>query len=427
MKKSLFALAAVGALAGTAQAQSSVTVYGIFDIGVTGGNDRVGTGSTIGTTNNAPGTIKTTAMAVAQSGESTSRLGFKGSEDLGGGLSAVFTIETALAPSSTSSVTLISTTRQAFVGLKKNGVGSFLAGTQNTTIYDAVLASDPSGVNNYAGNLITTNQVSGAGQAAASSNTAGTYGLASNISYNTRVANALQFKSESFSGVTVRAMVLGAVKNSSVTTNGGAGAGSGGVSNVTGGGLGLDYTWSKLNVTANYQQFNQYANANAASTTAVMFGAGTDGNVGSTSAEGLNVNDAGTYLAANYDFGILKAYYQYVNRKATQANNSLYYQKYSANQIGVNSYITPTVQVWASAAVGKFQPEAAFNASGNVYTPGSTNLTAFQIGSNYWLSKRTNLYAIYGQAAQSNQAFTSGANPISYNINNYGVGVRHTF
>ena len=392
MKKSLFALAAVGALAGTAQAQSSVTVYGIFDIGVTGGNDRVGTGSTIGTTNNAPGTIKTTAMAVAQSGESTSRLGFKGSEDLGGGLSAVFTIETALAPSSTSSVTLISTTRQAFVGLKKNGVGSFLAGTQNTTIYDAVLASDPSGVNNYAGNLITTNQVSGAGQAAASSNTAGTYGLASNISYNTRVANALQFKSESFSGVTVRAMVLGAVNNSSVTTNGGAGAGVGGVSNVTGGGLGLDYTWSKLNVTANYQQFNAYANTNAASTTAVMFGAGTDGNVGSTTAAGTNVNDAGTYLAANYDFGILKAYYQYVNRKATQ--------------IGVNSFITPTVQVWASAAVGKFQPEAAFNASGTVYTPGSTNLTAFQIGSNYWLSKRTNLYAIYGQAAQSNQAFT---------------------
>jgi predicted porin len=424
MKKSLFALAAVGALAGTAQAQSSVTVYGIFDIGVTGGNDRVGTGSGIGTTNNAPGTIKTTGMAVVQSGESTSRLGFKGSEDLGGGLSAVFTIETALAPSS---VTLIGTTRQAFVGLKKNGVGSFLAGTQNTTIYDAVLASDPSGVNNYAGNLITTNQVTGAGQAALSTSTASYYGLASNISYNTRVANALQFKSESFSGVTVRAMVLGAVKNSSITTNGGAGTGSGGVSNVTGGGLGLDYTWSKLNVTANYQQFNQYANANAASATAVMFGVGTDSNVGTTTAVGTNVNDAGTYLAANYDFGILKAYYQYVNRKATQANNSLYYQKYSANQIGVNSYITPTVQVWASAAVGKFQPEAAFNASGNVYTPGSTNLTAFQIGSNYWLSKRTNLYAIYGQAAQSNQAFTSGANPISYNINNYGVGVRHTF
>jgi predicted porin len=33
MKKSLFALAAVTAFAGAAQAQSSVTVYGILDIG----------------------------------------------------------------------------------------------------------------------------------------------------------------------------------------------------------------------------------------------------------------------------------------------------------------------------------------------------------------------------------------------------------
>ena len=93
----------------------------------------------------------------------------------------------------------------------------------------------------------------------------------------------------------------------------------------------------------------------------------------------------------------------------------------------MNAYVTPTVQVWASAAIGKFQPEGGFAANGNVYTPGSTNLNAFQIGSNYWLSKRTNLYAIYGQAAQSNQAFVPGGNPISYNINNYGIGVRHTF
>jgi len=33
MKKSLFALAAMGAFAGAAQAQSSVTVYGILDVG----------------------------------------------------------------------------------------------------------------------------------------------------------------------------------------------------------------------------------------------------------------------------------------------------------------------------------------------------------------------------------------------------------
>jgi len=35
MKKSLFALAAMGAFAGGAQAQSSVTVYGLIDMGIT--------------------------------------------------------------------------------------------------------------------------------------------------------------------------------------------------------------------------------------------------------------------------------------------------------------------------------------------------------------------------------------------------------
>ncbi len=40
MKKSLFALAAVGAFAGAAQAQSSVTVYGILDVGFQGVTSR---------------------------------------------------------------------------------------------------------------------------------------------------------------------------------------------------------------------------------------------------------------------------------------------------------------------------------------------------------------------------------------------------
>ncbi|QWD18165.1 porin [Polynucleobacter paneuropaeus] len=421
MKKSLFALAAVGALAGVAQAQSSVTVYGIIDEGLTGGNNRSTTGGAVNTT---AGVMKTTGFGLVQSGQSTSRLGFKGVEDLGGGMSALFTYETSLAPASS---TLIGTTRQAFVGIKKNGIGSLLAGSQNTTIYDAVLASDPSGVNNFAGNLVTTSVVGAQSQAGSSTNIQNTYGLASNIGYNTRVANALQFKSDQFAGFTARAMVIGALNNSTQTGTGGAGAGAGGAKNVSGAGLGVDYSWTKLNLTANYQQYRAVSNANAASTSAIMFGVGTDSNVGSSVATGTNVIDAGTYLAANYDFGILKAYYQWINRKATQANNSIYYTKYTANQIGVNAFVTPTIQVWASAAIGKYQPSALFNGNSSIYAPGTTNLTAFQIGSNYFLSKRTNLYAIYGQAAQSNQAMTQGYNPSAYNINNYGVGVRHTF
>jgi len=77
MKKSLIALAALSAIAGTAAAQSSVTVYGNVDVNF--GNSAGANG------------VKSSAMG--DSGLSTSRIGFKGVEDLGGGLKAEFQLE----------------------------------------------------------------------------------------------------------------------------------------------------------------------------------------------------------------------------------------------------------------------------------------------------------------------------------------------
>ena len=79
MKKSLLALAALTAFAGVASAQSSVTLFGIVDLSARGVDNGIGTRSTIN-----------------QDGNSSSRLGFRGVEDLGGGLKAGFWIEGAL-------------------------------------------------------------------------------------------------------------------------------------------------------------------------------------------------------------------------------------------------------------------------------------------------------------------------------------------
>lgn len=73
MKKSLLALAVLGAFAGAASAQSSVTLYGRVDLSV---------GKPIGTANKG------------MFNGSGSRLGFRGVEDLGGGLKGLFQIET---------------------------------------------------------------------------------------------------------------------------------------------------------------------------------------------------------------------------------------------------------------------------------------------------------------------------------------------
>jgi len=404
MKKSLLAVAAMGAFASTAQAQSSVTVYGIIDMGFIGGNT---------STNGPTSTAKTSGAGVLTGAESTSRLGFKGTEDLGGGLSAFFTLENKIDPDSDTS---LSSNRQAFVGLKKNGIGSVSIGAQNTPIYDAVLATDPSGVNNMMGNLVTISTKGGQGALAAAS------GLSQNASYATRLANTVAFKSEKFGGFSARALVLAKTVNSTeTTTNNGTTPGVGGPSNITGWGLGADYAWQKLQATANYQTFTQTSNTNTIGVAPVLFSAS-----GVVTA-GTNAVDTGTYAAVTYDFGILKAGYQYINRKVSDAQNTANYSKYYANQIGVNSYLTPTIQAWATAGMGKYQAMPV-TLSATPFTPNYANVNGMQLGANYWLSKRTNLYAIWGQNASSNVRQTSATTPYtSYNQSSYAVGVRHTF
>jgi len=82
MKKSLLALAAMGAFASVAQAQSSVTVYGVIDEGYVGSNVRQGLGGAVNTT---ACTMNGTKGGFTSGAESTNRIGLRGSEDLGGG------------------------------------------------------------------------------------------------------------------------------------------------------------------------------------------------------------------------------------------------------------------------------------------------------------------------------------------------------
>jgi predicted porin len=101
MKKSLFALAALGAFAGAAQAQSSVTLYGAMDASVqaiqNGGVDPTAStaNKTITSSTNTPSTANATPVLV-DGAIATSVWGLKGTEDLGGGMKAMFEAESDL-------------------------------------------------------------------------------------------------------------------------------------------------------------------------------------------------------------------------------------------------------------------------------------------------------------------------------------------
>ena len=467
MKKSLLAVAAMTAFAGAAQAQSSVTVYGILDVGFIGSNY-----SAIGTQNvlAQPGTLGADAVpsaggivqrqnmaTIGQSAESTSRIGFKGTEDLGGGTQALFTVEAGLSPNGQSATSQFSFNRQTFAGLHKNGLGAVTIGTQYTPLFDVQSQTDAAGNNNLVGNAIySTNPQSSTGSynagaapwtgaygaiatsAAATATNAVGFTVASG-NFGTRVSNALKVTSDRMSGL--QATLMYAQASSSATVLAGSNYGStgdtGGVNANTMFGAGLDYEWKKLKVVGAYQQYKSFnpssgATGNAAgiisSTSAV-----TAGSPGSPTGDfGQNMIDQQSYVSATYDFGILKAYAQWINRLATSTIDSSYTAKRTAEQIGVRAPITSTISAFASAGMGS---STLFGQS----VP-QQNFRTFQIGSDYALSKRTNLYAIYGQYSQSSSGATPNsvignsasmtalsASTVGTNGNNYAVGIRHTF
>src|SRR5512134_445851 len=77
MKKSLIALALMGAFSVAAVAQSNVTLYGILYINLQRNDPEVGSSTT----------------GVNSGHQSGNRWGVRGSEALGGGMSAIFTLE----------------------------------------------------------------------------------------------------------------------------------------------------------------------------------------------------------------------------------------------------------------------------------------------------------------------------------------------
>jgi predicted porin len=134
MKKSLLALAVLTAVTGAASAQSSVTLYGKVDLGLTldsgnsqGKSIRVDSGVTGG-----------------------SRIGFKGVEDLGGGMKAAFQLETGYCADSTAGAPNFCTGGNNFMGRQAHGdltgaFGAISAGRQYSLGFNNLSTIDPFG------------------------------------------------------------------------------------------------------------------------------------------------------------------------------------------------------------------------------------------------------------------------------------------
>lgn len=132
----LLAAAAASVASGSVMAQTNVTIYGIVDTSIR-----------YLSSDNAAGQKN---FIVTNGAISNSRIGFKGSEDLGGGLKAIFRLENGFNSdngSLSSAGTLFS--RQSYVGLS-GSFGQFTVGRQQTPLFDLMADHfDPLTVGNY--------------------------------------------------------------------------------------------------------------------------------------------------------------------------------------------------------------------------------------------------------------------------------------
>jgi predicted porin len=153
MKRLLMGSALALASSGAAQAQSTVTVFGVMDLGI-----QHTSGGGVGSVN-----------TLSNGGLSTSRLGFRGTEDLGGGLRAGFWLEGSLNPdtgtgraSNTNNQTSGATTagpltfdRMSFVSLSSDQLGEVRLGHDFIPTHYNSIYFDPFNANGVAraGNL----------------------------------------------------------------------------------------------------------------------------------------------------------------------------------------------------------------------------------------------------------------------------------
>jgi len=174
MKKSMIALAVLAAVAGSAQAQSSVTIYGVADMALQAGNQGNGSG---------------TKYALDSGEQGGSRLGFKGTEDLGGGLKAIFDLEMGIYLDNGASQNVngkpVAFGRQSWVGLTGD-FGTLKMGRQYTPQFYFFDAVDPF-------DLGFTSGVAGG-----STSTAGVFGFISQSAW--RVNNSVSYQTNDLSG-----------------------------------------------------------------------------------------------------------------------------------------------------------------------------------------------------------------------------------
>ncbi len=372
MQKKLIALAVAGLVAAPAFAQSNVTVYGVAD-------------ATFDVVSVSGGTATANNTSFNRVSTNSSLIGFKGTEDLGNGLKAVFQFESGVAFDNLGALTA---GRDSFVGAA-GGFGTVIAGnlTGPTRLVGATMdvnaGSTGIGANSALlgklGNALTArvDTTSATGVAATPNARSATQTGA----FDTRLTNAVAYVSPTFSGFTV---IGGYVANEN-KVNGGV--------NSSAYDLGVTYgngpIWAALT----------HAQLDTKNGTAAI----------------ASLKPENTRVAFKYDFGMADVRVLWDSTK---------------NQ-GVKQNVWGLGTAIKAGAAGKVV--AQYYKANDLTNTNNTGANLFELGYEHSLSKRTILKADYARLAnKANAAYdfginASGLSSAGARVSGLQVGLRHSF
>ena len=386
MKKSLVALAAL-ALAGIASAQSSVTLFGVLDAGVSYNETK---------SNLANGTsVKRSQWTQSTSGYNSSRLGFRGTEDLGGGLAASFWLEAGLGNDTGAAggggTQLFN--RRSTVSLS-GAFGEVRIGRDYTPTFWNDTTFDPFGTNGVGSNVIFGAHLAPTATPASPTSpyADGNYVRASNTVGYFLPSNLGGFYGQVQYGLAEQVKTTG--------------------TNVS---------------TAGRYVGGRFGYANGPLDVALAYGESTTNDLIVSNNKVKTAN-----LGASYDFGMVKAFAELSQFKLASG---------IATTIVDNSKVNGLL-IGATAPIGAGLIRASFSTA-RVSLPGADpRADKFALGYVHNLSKRTALYATYAHVNNKNFGANvpgisanagTGSSPLAYGAgtpsssNGYDFGVRHAF
>lgn len=380
MKKTVLALAAIAA-SSAAFAQSSVTLYGVVDASVESVK-----GNTAGK--------GTTFNRVSSGNLATSRLGFKGVEDLGGGLKAKFQLEAAVSADTGASASGGRFfDRAAWVGLASAEAGELRIGRQDSLIGAQIV--DAIGAYAYDASVVA-DTLGGSGSLLRRLDNAITYiaptfvpGLTLSAQYSTAADQSLANNAET------QSLTVGSVIGRTY-------------------GFSANFAQGPLSAGASYIQANS-------------------ANKGAATGEQENV---GLFMYGAYDLGVAKltAYY---NDDTNDGN-----RRFDGRRLyGINAAVPVATGLTVSGGygyarnVGTTVSTTGFAANALTGVTGKNakndNAGIITLKAQYDLSKRTAAYALFTQVQNSDKANLALVNATTQTADKssrgLAVGIRHAF